>query len=174
MTLASVGLGGSSVQAATASQIVGRARAGLDHLYSVNKKAKFVGARARAILVFPGIEKAWCVAGAQRSDGVLFIDEQVAGYYNTSAASYGFQERGQPFDYVLFFMDDQSLAHLRNSGGWGLSTGPSIGVVDEGVATTLSTTTMAEGIYAFFVNQRGLMPGMGLQETKITRYNPGE
>ena len=39
--------------------------------------------------------------------------------------------------------------------------------------TTLSTTTINSGTYAFFFDQRGLMAGLGLQGSKITRINPG-
>jgi lipid-binding SYLF domain-containing protein len=40
------------------------------------------------------------------------------------------------------------------------------------MATALTTTTINSGTYAFFFNQRGLMAGLGLQGSKITRINP--
>jgi hypothetical protein len=33
---------------------------------------------------------------------------------------------------------------------------------------------MNKGTYAFFFNQRGLMGGLGLQGSKITRINPAQ
>ena len=78
------------------------------------------------------------------------------------------------FGYALFFMDDQSLNYLRKSGGWEVGSGPSIVVVDTGVAKSLTTTTLKNGVYAFFFSQKGLMAGLGLQGTKITRYNPSK
>ena len=174
LTLTSLGPETTSVQAATAAQLQESARAGLNQLYSVNDNAKLVGDRARAVLVFPKIVKAGFVAGAQRGDGVLFIRGKVAGYYNTTAASYGLQAGVQQFGYALFFMDDQSLSYLRKSGGWEIGSGPSIVVVDAGVAKSLTTTTLKEGVYAFFFSQKGLMAGLGFQGTKITRYNPSK
>ena len=174
LTLTSLGPETTSVQGATAAQLQEGARAGLNQLYSVNDKAKLVGDRARAVLVFPKIVKAGFVAGAQRGDGVLFIRGKVAGYYNTTAASYGLQAGVQKFGYALFFMDDQSLNYLRKSGGWEVGSGPSIVVVDTGVAKSLTTTTLKNGVYAFFFSQKGLMAGLGLQGTKITRYNPSK
>ncbi len=138
----------------------------------MNEKAKLVGDRAKAVLVFPKIVKAGLVAGAQRGDGVLFIGGQAAGYYNTTAASYGLQAGVQQFGYAMFLMDDQSLNYLRKSGGWEIGSGPSVVVVDAGVAKSLTTTTLKKGVYAFFFNQKGLMAGLGLQGTKITRYTP--
>jgi lipid-binding SYLF domain-containing protein len=41
--------------------------------------------------------------------------------------------------------------------------------VDAGAATSLTSTTLKSDIYAFFFNQKGLMAGLGLQGTKITR-----
>ena len=54
---------------------------------------------------------------------------------------------------------------------------PSLVVVDEGTAKSLSTTTLRNGIYGiyvFFFSEKGLMGGIGLRGTKITRYTPGE
>jgi len=69
-------------------------------------------------------------------------------------------------------MTNSALAYLNKSGGWELGTGPSIVVVDTGMAKSLTTTTLRKDIYAFFFSQRGLMAGLGLQGSKITRITP--
>jgi lipid-binding SYLF domain-containing protein len=61
---------------------------------------------------------------------------------------------------------------LKKSGGWELGVGPSITLVDQGIAASLTTTTAQKGIYAFFFDQRGLMAGVGIQGTKVTRIIP--
>ena len=53
-----------------------------------------------------------------------------------------------------------------------LTPGVVINIVDKGMATSLTTTTLAPGTYAFFFNQRGLMGGLSLQGSKITRIRP--
>ena len=73
---------------------------------------------------------------------------------------------------VLFFMDDASVQYLDNSAGWELGTGPSLVVLDAGFGKTLSTTTLQKGVYAFIFDQKGLMGGVGIQGSKITRINP--
>jgi lipid-binding SYLF domain-containing protein len=42
-------------------------------------------------------------------------------------------------------------------------------VVDEGVAKSMSSTTLQSDVYAFFFDQKGLMGGLGLQGTKVTK-----
>ena len=44
-------------------------------------------------------------------------------------------------------------------------------VVDKGVGKSLTTTTVRKGIYAFNFNQAGLMLGIGIQGSKITRIS---
>jgi lipid-binding SYLF domain-containing protein len=80
----------------------------------------------------------------------------------------------QSFGYAMFFMTDEALAYLKKSKGWEVGVGPSVVVVDEGIARSLTTTTANEGIYVFFFDQKGLMAGLGIQGTKIKRIEPDE
>jgi len=114
------------------------------------------------------------MVGGQAGVGALIINGRTAGYYNTVAASYGFQAGLQKFSYAMFFMNDAALGYLNKSGGWEVGSAPSLVVVDTGLARSLSTTTLRKGIYVFFFSQKGLMGGIGLQGTKITRYTPGD
>ena len=94
------------------------------------------------------------------------------GYYRTLAASYGFQAGIQSFGYALFFMSDSALSYLRRSEGWEIGTGPSVVIVDQGMARQLSTTTLKDDVYAVVFDQKGLMAGMGIQGSKITQITP--
>ena len=69
-------------------------------------------------------------------------------------------------------MTDDALDYLNNSSGWELGVGPSIVVVDKGVARSLSTTSTREAIYVLFFDQKGLMAGAGIQGSKITKIHP--
>ena len=44
-------------------------------------------------------------------------------------------------------------------------------IVDEGMAGSLTTTTAKSDIYAFFFDQKGLMAGIGIQGSKITKLS---
>lgn len=146
--------------------------AALQKLYNSSSAALDLSKTARGILVYPDVLKAGLLLGGQYGEGALRVDGKTEGYYNTVAASYGLQAGAQSFGYALFFMNDEALDYLRNSEGWEIGLGPSVVVVDEGVANSLTTTTAKDDIYAFFFGQEGLMAGLGIQGSKITRITP--
>ncbi|MCX7098644.1 MAG: lipid-binding SYLF domain-containing protein [Methylococcales bacterium] len=159
--------------AGSASQITQDSNSALQYLYANNPEAKILAKRAKGILVFPRIVKAGFLVGAQYGNGgALFKNGRTAGYYNIVAGSYGLQAGVQSFGYALFFMDKSSLSYLNRSEGWEIGVGPSVVIVDQGVAKSLSTTTAQEGVYAFIFDQKGLMAGLGLQGSKISRIDP--
>jgi lipid-binding SYLF domain-containing protein len=158
--------------AAGAAAIDHKVHAALKALYETTPAAKLLGEKAKAILVFPDITKAGFVVGAQRGKGALVVNGKITAHYKIGAASYGLQAGVQKFGYALFLMTDSARAYIDKSGGWELGVGPSIVIVDAGRAKTMSTTTAKDDIYAFTFGQKGLMAGLGLQGTKITRINP--
>lgn len=164
--------GGTTENAASASEIDHEARQALSRLYDSTPAARSLASRARAILVFPGIVKAGFIGGAQYGKGALIENGRTKGYYNIVAGSYGLQAGVQTFDYALFFMSRDALSYLYSSKGWEVGVGPSIVVVDAGAAKSLTTTTAKDDVYAFIFGQKGLMAGLGLQGSKITRINP--
>jgi len=147
------------------------ARLALTSLYDSSPGAKELGANAKGTLVFPSIVKGGFIAGGHYGEGVLFTDDQIMGYYNSVAASWGLQAGLQEFGYVLFFMTDSDIKYLDSSDGWEIGVGPSITVIDQGLAASLSSTTARKGIFAFFFDQKGLMAGIGIQGTKITKLD---
>ena len=155
--------------APSAADIDRNVSAALRNLYSQNEAAKALGARAKAILVFPDIKKGAFLIGAQYGFGALRQRGRTAGYYRTAAASYGFQAGVKKFGYALFFMTNSALTYLDQSGGWAIGTGPSLVVVDQGVARSLTTTSIRSDVYAFVFDQTGLMGGVGIEGSKITR-----
>jgi len=158
-----------AVCADTAAEVDRDVDAALDNLYSREPAAKALAAEAKGILVFPGIVKGGLIIGAQYGEGALRVKGKTTGYYRTVAASYGLQAGVQKFGYALFLMTDSALTYLEKSDGWEIGVGPSIVIVDEGIAKSLTTTTAKSDIYAFFFDQKGLMAGLGLQGTKITK-----
>ena len=163
----------SSVSLAASKATIDRdAKATLDKLYTNNPGAKALGDKSVGVLVFPSIVKGGFIIAGQFGDGALRKNGKSVAYYRSLAASYGFQAGAQAFGYVLFFMDEDSLRYLDNSAGFELGTGPSLVVLDSGFGKNFSTTTLQKGIYAFIFDQKGLMGGVGIQGTKITKINP--
>ncbi len=160
-----------SAVAASAAEIDQKSQNGLQKLYAKSSKAKELSEKAVAILVFPDIVKAGFIVGGQYGEGELIKDGKVVGYYNTVSGSYGLQAGIQKYGYALLFMTEKMLAYLDKSGGWELGTAPNIVVVDKGAAAGISTTSAQSDAYAFFFDPKGLMAGLGLQGTKITKIN---
>jgi len=159
-------------------------RTALDHdihaaiklLKETSPAAKALAPKVKGALVFPNIVKAGFLVGVQYGNGALVRPKQGGGYYITSyysikSASYGLQAGVQSFGYVMALMTDAAVEHVETSSGWELGVGPSIVIVDEGVAKTITTETAKSDVYAFTFGQKGLMGGLGIQGTKITRLN---
>jgi len=162
----------SPAMADSAKQIDKDVDAALQKLYAQTPAAKELSKIAKGILVFPSIIKGGLIVGGQYGEGALRKGGKTTGYYNTVAASYGLQAGAQKFGYALFFTDEAALKYLDKSDGWEVGVGPTVVVVDEGAARSLSTTTAKEAIYAFFFDQKGLMAGLGIQGSKITKITP--
>jgi lipid-binding SYLF domain-containing protein len=159
------------VFAGTAAEIDRDVDSALLKLYEKTPAAKELSKVAKGILVFPDIVKGGLIIGGQYGEGALRVDGKTVGYYSSVAASYGLQAGVQKFGYALFFITGSALDYLKKSEGWEIGTGPSLVIVDEGVAGSLTTTTAKSDIYAFFFDQKGLMAGIGLQGSKITKLN---
>ena len=154
---------------ATAAALTRDGSAALTKLYAGTPKAKELAAIAKGILVFPSVVKAGFMVGGLFGEGVLLKGGKAVAYYNTVAGSYGFQAGVQTYGYAMFLMTDKALQYLDKSDGWEVGTGPSVVVLDQGAAAGLSTTSARDDVYAFIFSQKGLMAGLGLQGTKITK-----
>jgi lipid-binding SYLF domain-containing protein len=158
-------------QAASAAEIRGDAWRELQKLYSKQRSAKILGQQAKGILVFPAMVKAGFMFGGQIGEGALFKNGKAVAYYNSVAASYGFQAGIQKFGYALFFMSQQALDQLDATKGFEVGVGPSLVVVDEGVGRSVTSNTVTSDVYAYIFDQKGLMAGAGIQGSKITRID---
>jgi len=145
------------------------ARSVLNQLVASNANAKKLSEKAIATLVFPVVTKAGFIVGGQYGDGVLFKQGRPAAYYNTAGGSYGLQAGAQQYGYVMFFMKEAALSALDSTQGFEVGVGPSVVLVDQGAATSTTTITAQNDVYAFITAQKGAMAGLGLQGNKITK-----
>ena len=162
----------SAGQSAEAAQIDREADAALKKLLEDTPEAETFRKEAKGILVFPSIVKGGFIIGAHYGKGALKKGGATVGYYSSMAGSYGLQAGIQSFGYIMFFMNEKSLEYLDNSEGWEVGVGPSIVVMDKGAGKSLTTTTGRSDVYAFIFSQQGLMAGLGLQGSKITKIHP--
>jgi len=161
-----------SAFAGSAIEIDKEVKLALEKLCAGTPTAQELSTVAKGILIFPDVIKAGLVIGGQYGEGALLVKGETAGYYNTVTASYGLQAGAQSFGYAMLLMTDEALKYLQESSGWEIGVGPSIVVIDKGTAKSLTTSTAKDDIYAFFFDHKGLMAGLGLQGSKITKINP--
>jgi lipid-binding SYLF domain-containing protein len=168
-TAFSLGVVSSSANAATAEDLNKSADQALQTLYKTNPTAKDISKSAKAILVFPKIIKAGLVFGGSYGEGVLTKNSEVVDYYNSVSASWGLQAGAESFGYAVFLMNDKAVEYLNKTKGWEIGVGPTVVVVDEGIAKNLSTSTLKDDAYAFIFDQQGLMASLSIEGTKISR-----
>lgn len=145
----------------------------LHMLETTNPAAANVAKSARAVLIFPNIVKAGLIFGGAYGEGELKQGATIDGFYNTVSASWGFQAGAQSYGYAVFLMNDKAMKYVHETHGWEIGTGPTLVVVNEGVAKNLTTSTLKDDAYAFIFDQQGLMASLSLEGTKISRIkNP--
>jgi lipid-binding SYLF domain-containing protein len=155
--------------AATAEDLDRDSAQALQLLYKTHTIALDISKRAKAVLVFPNIVKAGLVFGGSYGEGVLMKGPKVADYYNSVGGSWGLQAGAQSYGYAVFLMTDEAVAYLDKSHGWEIGVGPTVVMVNEGVAKNLSSSTLKESAYAFIFDQQGLMASLSIEGTKISR-----
>ncbi len=146
----------------------------LSNLYASTPAAVQLSSKATGVLVFPHIVKAGFLFGGEFGVGALRQNGQTAGYYSIAAASYGLQFGVQSFGYALFLTNNKATGLLNSQEGWQIGVGPSVVVMDQGMARSFTTATQLDDVYAFIFSQQGLMAGMGIQGSKITPYTPDD
>jgi lipid-binding SYLF domain-containing protein len=158
-----------SAHAATAEDLNRDADHALEMLYRTNPVAEDISKQARAILVFPTIVKAGFVFGGSYGEGVLKEGPKADNYYSSVSGSWGLQAGAQSYGYVVFLMNNKAVKYLKDTDGWEIGVGPTVVIVDAGAAKNLSTSTLKDDAYAFIFDQKGLMAGVSIEGTKISR-----
>lgn len=157
--------------AATAQDLDRDSQQALQTLYKAEPVSKTLAQTAKGVLVFPNIVKAGLVFGGSYGEGVLLKGSKVVDYYNSVTGSWGLQIGAQSYGYAVFLMTDKAIRYIEESKGWEIGVGPTVVVVDEGVAKNLSTSSLKDDAYAFIFSQQGLMAGVSIEGTKISRIN---
>jgi lipid-binding SYLF domain-containing protein len=160
---------GDRANAATADDLNRDADQALEMLYKSNPIAADLAKKAGAVLVFPNIVKAGLVFGGAYGEGVLKQGSKIEGYYNSFTGSWGLQAGAQSYGYVVFLITKKAESYIHRSHGWEIGVGPTVVVVNQGVAKNLSTSTLKDDAYAFIFDQQGLMLGISVEGTKISR-----
>jgi len=143
----------------------------LQMLYRTHPFAAELAKSARAVLIFPNIVKAGFFFGGAYGEGELKQGSKIDGYYNSLSGSWGLQAGLQSYGYAVFLMSENAVSYIHRSEGWEIGTGPTIVILNEGIARNLTTSTLKDDAYAFIFDQQGLMAGISIEGTKISRIN---
>jgi len=157
--------------AATAEDLDKDSQQALQTLYKAQPVAETLSRTAKAVLVFPNVIKAGLVFGGSYGEGEMIEGQEVVDYYNSVTGSWGLQAGAQSYGYAVFLMTDKAMRYIKKSKGWEIGVGPTVVVVDDGVARNLSTSSLKDDAYAFIFSQQGLMAGVSIEGTKISRIN---
>lgn len=125
--------------------------------------------RAEGMLVFPNVYKAGIGIGGEYGEGALRVRGKTVDYYNTAAASIGFQLGGQKKTIIIAFMAKDALDKFRNSEGWKVGVDASVAVIAIGAGGSIDSAKINEPIIAFVLDQKGLMYNITLEGSKITK-----
>lgn len=141
----------------------------LSRLYEAAPDSRELVRRAAGVLVFPSVLSVSFGVGAEHGDGALRVGGKTVDYYSTSSGSIGIQAGAQSKSIVLLFMTPDSLAQFRKSNGWTAGADATVAVANIGANGKIDTATMQQPIVGFVLSNAGLMAGVSLQGSKISK-----
>ena len=172
LTVTALSFSYGSASAATKEDLNKDSNQALTRLKTSNPTAADIAKKAKAVLIFPNIVKAGLIFGGAYGEGELITnDHKVDGYYNSVTGSWGLQAGAQSYGYVVFLMTDKAVQYVHDTHGWEIGVGPTVVVVNEGVAKNLSTSTLKDDAYAFIFDQQGLMAALSIEGTKVSHIS---
>ncbi len=128
----------------------------------------FLG-QAAGYLVFPRVIKVGIGIGGETGDGALRVRGRTAGYYRTSAGSFGFQLGAQAKSIVIAFMTKESLDKFVNSSGWKVGVDGSVALIDLGAGKSIDSANIKDPVVGFVFGSKGLMYNLTLEGSKIAK-----
>lgn len=141
----------------------------LTRLYATVPGSRELVASARGVLVFPSVISAGFWFGAQYGKGALRVGGQTTGYYSLTAGSFGLQIGAQSKAIVMLFMTQEALDRFTSSQGWAAGVDATVAAISVGANGNVDTTTATKPVEAFVLTNAGLMAGVSLEGTKISR-----
>jgi lipid-binding SYLF domain-containing protein len=146
----------------------------LDRLYNTVSGSRELLGKARGVLVFPSVIAAGFWFGAQYGDGALRQGGRTTGYYSIAGGSFGLQIGAQSKAIIFAFMTQDALENFLQSQGWAAGVDATVALVKIGANGNVDTSTATSPVEAFVLTNAGLMAGVSLQGTKISRGSSSE
>ena len=163
--------GGGSSQAASGREIDREVNITLDRLYRHVPGGSELAARAAAVLVFPTVIKAGFGVGGEYGEGALRIGGVTQGYYDTLAASFGFQFGAEARSIIIMFMTPGALENFRRAHGWKVGVDGSVAIITIAAGAAINTENISSPVVGIILDTKGLMYNLTLEGSKITRIS---
>jgi lipid-binding SYLF domain-containing protein len=165
-------LGGSDTTAENAQKratIDTSVDATLARLYNTVSGSRELLEKSRGVLVFPSVIAAGFWIGGQYGEGALRVGGRTTGYYSTVGGSFGLQIGAQSKAIVFAFMTQDALERFLQSQGWAAGADATVALVKVGANGNVDTSTATAPVEAFVLTNAGLMAGVSLEGTKVSR-----
>ena len=143
----------------------------LDRLYKEVKGSRELVGKASGVLVFPRVVSAGLVVGGEYGKGALRAGGRNEGYYSMGSLSVGLQAGAQSKAVIILFMTQDALSKFRNSSGWTAGVDGTVALLKVGANGEIDTNTATQPVEAMVLTNAGLMAGVSLEGTKITKLN---
>ncbi|MGO4381138.1 BPSL1445 family SYLF domain-containing lipoprotein [Pseudoduganella sp. RAF53_2] len=183
-TVAALALAGMSLGACTTTTTANKAPAAdqradivrgadttLDRLYKEVKGSRELVAKSNGALVFPNVVNAGLIVGGEYGKGVLITGGRPSGYYSMGSVSVGLQAGAQSKAIIILFMTRDALEKFRASSGWTAGVDGTVAVLKVGANGEVDTTTATQPVEAMVLTNAGLMAGVSLEGTKISKLD---
>lgn len=160
---------GAAQNMAKRNQIDAGVDATLARLFNTVDGSRELIGKARGVLVFPSVISAGFWIGGQYGNGALRVDGRTVGYYSTTGGSFGLQIGAQSKAIIFAFMDQDALDHFLGSQGWSAGADATVALATVGANGKVDTSTAMSPVEAFVLTNAGLMAGVSVEGTKVSR-----
>ena len=148
-----------------------RADAAVKRLHEVAPESRNLLANAKGVLIFPRVLGGGFIVGAEHGQGVLRVGGENQGYYSTTSGSIGFQAGAQSKAIIFVFNTQQALDSFLSSNGWTAGVDATVAVANLSATGAADLNTLNEPIVGFVMTNAGLMAGVSLEGTRVSRLN---
>lgn len=143
----------------------------LAELYRQVPGSREMVSNARGVLVFPAVISAGFVFGASRGEGAMRQGGRTTGFYRQTGGSWGLQAGAQSQAVFILFMTKEAFDSFNNSSGWTAGANASVTMLSAGANAQANTSTVQQPVVGYVLSNGGLMAGLTLDGTRITRLD---
>jgi lipid-binding SYLF domain-containing protein len=144
----------------------------LETLFSSSENARELADSARAVLVFPHVDRGGLLPGNHEGDGVMRVAGASVAYYRIVGATLARHATSHSFSLAFYFLADHALDYLNTRGGWNIGFGPTLVVAGTESPAIDASSPFTHDVYAVPFNQQGAASGLGLEGSRIFRLRP--